>query len=331
IALTEVDAEEAWPLKGYPEHGPHRDEPYFGVYQALIEKTLAIARDDGISLLITGDGGDELVGAWIYDPFGLARQGAFRKAWREAHFYSRTVGFKSRGQFLMGILPRLLFKNRPIAGQRVSCPRWIHRDFARRTGLLEMIALQQGNRLQTPVHQRKAILLSPALARWLRWLERSYAQFAIQFSAPWTDRRLVEFILSIPQWVVHQSAEPKRLARQSMRGIMPERTRVEAGKREPDRLFQLGMKIHGRLTIEYLVSTASAGIRGYVDKEVLLEEYRQYLAGKMPRHDLWAPLTLEMWLRAFWRRESGRTRAQASGPLSSANILRSSSGTSVCP
>ncbi|HLU99740.1 MAG TPA: asparagine synthase-related protein, partial [Acidobacteriota bacterium] len=47
IALTEVDAEEAWPLKGYPEHGPHRDEPYFGVYQALIEKTLAIARDDG--------------------------------------------------------------------------------------------------------------------------------------------------------------------------------------------------------------------------------------------------------------------------------------------
>lgn len=324
IALTEVDAEEAWPLKGYPEHGPHRDEPFFGVYQALLEKTLATARDNGTSLLLTGDGGDELVGAWVYDPIGLALRGSLRPAWRETRPYLRTAGFRSRRQFLMTVLPRLLHRNGlAFAGQTRSCPSWIHRDFARRTGLLDLIANDQKNRLQSPVEQRKAILLSPALGRWLRWLERSYARFSIQFSAPWTDRRLVQFILSIPQWVVHQSTEPKRLVRQSMRDIMPETTRLEAGKREPDRLFQLGMKIHGRVTIERLVSTASAGIRGYVDKKILLEDYRQYLAGRMPRHDLWAPLTLEMWLRAFWRGKPGRTRVVEENllPLTTSSVI----------
>ncbi len=34
--VTEVMAEEAWPLKGYPAHGPDRDEPFIGVYQPLL-------------------------------------------------------------------------------------------------------------------------------------------------------------------------------------------------------------------------------------------------------------------------------------------------------
>jgi hypothetical protein len=50
----EVKAEASAPLARYPEHGPHRDEPYIGAYQPLLEAGLAAARDDGMRADVVG-------------------------------------------------------------------------------------------------------------------------------------------------------------------------------------------------------------------------------------------------------------------------------------
>jgi asparagine synthase (glutamine-hydrolysing) len=153
--VTEVCADDAWPLSGYPDHTPHRDEPYIGVYQPLIEHTLSAARSEGMGYVLSGDRGDLLVGDALFDHLGLLRSGRLRTLREELREQScrsgAPVSTVVRRHLLrplllnlwpQGRLDRLREPVRRMLGSSQpseSYPDWVRLEFARRIGLDEIV------------------------------------------------------------------------------------------------------------------------------------------------------------------------------------------------
>jgi asparagine synthase (glutamine-hydrolysing) len=130
--------------------------------------------------------------------------------------------------------------------------------------------------------------------------ERSHARSGLGYADPWSDRRIARFVLAAPPRIVQSIQEPKRLAREAIRGIMPEGVRQAAHKSIPSALFERGFKDAAQGTVRALMTGSQMALRGYIHEGALRDSYESYLQGLPPRHDFWWPLSLEMWLRRFW-------------------------------
>ena len=149
-------------------------------------------------------------------------------------------------------------------------------------------------------HQRYRQIFSSAAVRVAADTERMQASFGIAYADPWSDRRLAEFVLAAPQWIVHRYSEPKRLARQAMREIIPPNLAHQPAKITPATLYYRGFKERAVETIFDLIDHAVADDRGYIDKGTLRDAYEKYLRGITPRYEFWWAWSLEMWLRSFF-------------------------------
>jgi asparagine synthase (glutamine-hydrolysing) len=198
---------------------------------------------------------------------------------------------------------RVLRMRRRLRGSEPSpYPNWVRPEFAEKIGLAEIIEQSSPNSSITDHarHMRYGRIWSFGPSRLLLLYERLRARFGQGFADPWSDRRLAEFVLAVPQWRVQRVGESKRIARQAMRGVMPEQVRQEAGKIEPVSLFDLGFKERAKDTVLDLSTDTQAAARGYLDEKVLRGYYESFLRNEPVQHDFWWPLTLEMWLRRYW-------------------------------
>jgi len=319
FSVTDVWADEAWPLKDYPAHGPDRDEPYIGPYQVLEEKTMAVARSEGMGLVIGGDRGDQIVGDGVVDHLGLLRAGELGTLWAQLRAQGRRSSATLPRLALTWLLKPLLFEIWPqgtewaldkyhkLQGDEVlpPYPDWVRPEFAERVNLAEIV--RQNEKPRSDVRNlarrmRYESVFAFGAVRGMVWTERNEARFGLGFADAWSDRRLASFVLSIPQWRIQRVGEPKRVARQAMRSIMPEQVRQKAGKiAHPAPLYYRALREQAKTTILDLITDSRAAALGYVDEDKLCRHYQSILGG-VPDYRLyfWWTLTLEWWLRQHW-------------------------------
>jgi asparagine synthase (glutamine-hydrolysing) len=309
---TDIPVDEACPLMEYPKHGPDRDEPYIGVYQALIERTLDAARADGVALMLSGDRGDLVSGGWVLDYLSLLRARRWRDLWSEFQTQSRLSGASlSRvvAENLYTVLPALarhrlrrVVRARP-AIPRAKYPGWLDSSFAKRVDLAE-IARRSGIQPKVDGYSRRMryeYIFTLMHMRGMVWSERTYAKFGQCFADPWSDRRIASFALAVPQQVLNRPGElNKRLVRQAMQGIMPEPVRQAARKIVPSPVYQRALKEQAKDTVRMLIRDSRAALHGYIDEKLFGEHYEALLNGGRQHHCFWWTLTLEMWLRECW-------------------------------
>jgi asparagine synthase (glutamine-hydrolysing) len=316
--VTDVPVDEAWPLKDYPAHGPDRDEPFIGAYQALIERTLAAAASNGMGLTLSGDRGDLMVGDVVVDHPGLLWAGELPTLWDQLRAHGRwrntTLGWVVMSQLLKPLLLNLwpqgtewaLDKRRKLRGYEAPTPypNWVRSEFAERVGLAEIVQQneepQSTNMSGLARRMRYKLVFAFMHMRGMVWSERTGARFGLGFADPWSDRRLAEFVLAVPQWRIQRVREPKRIARQAMRGIMPEEVRKETRKISPNPVYERAIREQARDTILDLIKDSRAAACGYLDEGVLRGHYQSILRGEPDHPGLWWALTLEMWLRRYW-------------------------------
>ena len=150
--------------------------------------------------------------------------------------------------------------------------------------------------------ERYRLLFVSMHMRGMVWSERTNAAFGLGFVDPWSDRRLAELVLAVPQAVLNRPGElGKRLVREAMRGIMPEEFRRTAAKIVPQPLFDRALRRDAVGTIRHLLIDMEADRRGYLDGEALRGHYDDVVAGGRAHVTLWWAITLEMWLRRYWR------------------------------
>jgi asparagine synthase (glutamine-hydrolysing) len=315
----DVPTEQAWPLIDYPAHGPDRDEPYIGVYQALIELDLAMARERNVGLLMSGDRGDLLTAGWSFDYWGMLLKGHWRVLWNElradSQFRQRSIVRIMRRHLFLPMLVKmwpqhraswLREKIRRSLGRpqpQKGYPPWVCDDFARRSCLEQTV--RQYHAPVSPIREfgrkwRYEMIFTHMHMRGVVWSERNQARFGIGFADPWSDRRLAEFVLAIPHEIVNRPREYKRLTQKAMQGVMPEEVRNSVSKILPTPYYFHAFRENARSTISDLIENSTAHDRGYIDKAALRTEYRSILRGNLDHPNFWWALTVEMWLRQFW-------------------------------
>lgn len=316
LPLTYVQADTAWPLKHYPAHGPDRDEPYVAIFRALNDRTLAAARAEGMGWMFTGGLGDVTVGEDVFDYLTLLRKGQLQRLSDELRAHGRLWGVGRRDlvrSYILAPLADFVWPpglanglREPLLGRALRRPRpyppWVREDFARRVDLADIVRQSVP---RAPVsglarRQRYQTVFSPANAQDVTSWERSNSRFGLGDIDPFSDRRVVSFVLAVPQRVLARAGESKLLLRRSMRGIMPEEVRREAGKILPQPLLDAAVNRHARDTVLDLITEPNAEARGYIDGQLLANEMAAVWRGEHKRPYYWFTLSLEMWLRGYW-------------------------------
>ena len=271
------------------------------------------ARSDGAGLVLSGDRGDLMVGDVVFDHLGLLQAGQLSTLWDQLRAHARRSKVSLGWVALSQLLKPLLLETWPWGAERAlglrrrlrrserppPYPPWVRPEFAERIGLAEIV--QGGEPQPTMKNQarrmRYELIFTPMHMRGMVWSERSWARYGLGFADPWSDRRLAEFVLAVPQWRIQRVGESKRIARLAMRGLMPEQVRRKTAKIAPTPLYHRALREQARGTVLGLLTSSRAAARGYLDEGALRDYYGRFVRGGPERPEFWWYLTLEMWLR----------------------------------
>lgn len=305
LRATAFPAQDSWPLAGYPDHAPDEDDPYSWVYQALMERTLVRCRSDGVGTVLNGDRGDEMTGDWVFDELGMLRAGHLGAALTDIRAAGPSAPVRARTVLrpvLQRHVPRLTERRRSRRQGGPSWPSWVPDQVAVRHDLGDLVAEARrpsafGGAARSLRHQRA---FSAQSARIAVLRERTRARVGMGFADPYSDRRVVQLVLSMPQWLLQRRTQPKALARAAMVGVMPEQALLTAQKTIPYSFFDHGFRDRAVPTVESLLTGSHAAARGWLDVPALERVYGHYVRTGQGDDDFWWPLTVEMWLRRWW-------------------------------
>ena len=310
LANVAVDGDDRWPLAGYPDGAPDRDDPFIWPYQRLHERTIDRAAATGVGVLMTGDRGDELLGDWVFDEPGLLRAGRPRTAVDELREAARSERRSTGATMRRHLIRPWLWHHAPRAAARMDrrgadvpppAP-WIPEAVARRVDLRDLIA--DATRVPRFDGYARSLryqrLTFAQAARIATAGERARARSGLGYADPFADRRLVELVLALPQWQIQGRRRPKHLLRQAMRGVMPEDVRRRAGKSIPVSLFDRGLRDRSVATVRSLLTDSHAAQRGWLDAASARDAYEGYVRTGAARYDFWWPLIVEWWIRRWW-------------------------------
>jgi asparagine synthase (glutamine-hydrolysing) len=237
------------PLARYPEHGPHRDEPYIGATRRLLEAGLAAAATTACAHVV-GRPRRPRGGRLVADYLDWLRRGAGATS-RTRCATRRPVPGRERGPACRGRPParprrravaawRWRGRARPPAPRRAStrgdppgCAPTSWRAAASTRPRARRRAARRRSRAR-PAH-RYGLVFVPMHMRGMVWSERTNAAFGLGFVDPWSDRRLAEFVAGDPagRRSTARASSASGSSASAMRGVMPEELR-ERGQDRPE-------------------------------------------------------------------------------------------------
>jgi asparagine synthase (glutamine-hydrolysing) len=296
-----VHAEELWRLESGEAVPFSPDTPFLGwrtCYQEILRRLGA----RGSRVLLLGHGGDDLLrgSSLVYaerlrrGDLGTVRE-VFHYAADRREPWARTFYRLLGRPFLPAAADRLL-RSAVGIGSSNSLPPWLQPSFARRIDL-------SGTPGDRPSSSRRAmsdnLLAKPWYWRLVNWHERTAAALGFEVRHPFLDRRLLEFVLTIPGEQLFRLDRSKNLLRRAMAGILPERIRNR--KRKTSFTPFLGSMVWDRASeeVKELLRAPLAADLGFVDGGKLRSAYLEFpeRGTDESRRALWCAITLEIWLR----------------------------------
>lgn len=317
MPVVHVPGDDAWPTSDFPRYPPDIDEPLIGPFRALNRRLASAAAADDVEVVLTGLRGDTMMGLGIAEYLDDLVRGRWGRFWRQLQAHTAATGTPirrlleiyvwrelrhlmwppTRAPSLRASLRRLLRRSDPV-------PRWVSADLARKTDLVSLIDSDQPDISGSGFARRERIsaVLSASDVREIGWLDRLYSQSGVRVTDPWSDRRIAEFAVAVPQRVLNSPDADKRLAHEAMAGLLPDAIHSQLSKGSLKPLFDAGLRSLGRPTVESLFTDSVASEMGFVDEGALRDRYEVYAAGGPGDFRLWWAITLEMWLRAHCAR-----------------------------
>jgi asparagine synthase (glutamine-hydrolysing) len=191
-----------------------------------------LAKENDVTVLLDGQGADELLGGYeqFFEPYLASLAPAEREAERAIIAQRYPLGLASARQRLSRSLPRRI-------AHRVAGLSGAGSDAA--FGLRWPIAERMYRELPQPnrppgFHPLAAALhcdmLDATLPVLLRYGDRNSMAHSREVRLPFCDHRLAEFVFSLPPAYLMGGAETKRLLRESLVGILPEKIRTRWNK-----------------------------------------------------------------------------------------------------
>lgn len=307
-----IDNKDA-PLLAVPP-GPSSFQPdlpvgqlvYFARNQHLADRMA----EHGSRVLLRGFGGDQItwgdVGLLPFEIGDHLVTGRWGRALRSTRQWA-IAGKAPSHQVLWrgGIWPLLPRQIRKYASSfAVPLGGWFHPEFVRRLDLRDATLEPPSDirfRLPSQANQYGMISEMTQLVGWEFILDHG----CVDCRFPFFDRRLVEFALATPMEKMVSPTEPRRLARQALRDLLPPEIQSRRTKQGPDEaVYRTFSRDAARLAP--LVEDSLAARHGFVDRKVFKDTFELARFGtKVATPQLLKTFALEFWLRSLRDRHGG--------------------------
>lgn len=319
-----VDVETVLPFSTLPDGFPA--EPTTAIINSKRRRlTNELFSSHGVTTLLTGDGGDAVLGAWSGvvpphlsdplfsgDPLGTL---SALKAWAEDCAETRSWSY----WMLRGVIEPTLdhLRDRQIqTGKVLPLPEWIEPQYAKENHLLKRDRKRMATRCKHPGRQQiwdrlwaHALSVASVPSHMKTYSER----------APLLYRPLVEFMFAIP-W--EQKLRPRCdrfLQRRALKGVLPETVRRRAYKAIGTWPFVEGLR-RSKLWVEYLCDSPKMAELGLARRDEWRKAVKQATLGQTHGDRFFLTgVALEAWLKEL---SAWRTERKAKGHLRGDPILR---------
>jgi asparagine synthase (glutamine-hydrolysing) len=316
IPAYEVSVRHNMPMSDYPQRRPHFDDPYLLGYSAGVDEVNRMAAATEARTMLSGYRGDLLAGEAIVDYPGLLRRGQIKSLYRELRMQADWRGSSItsvaknflaapiRDHYLdIGVLKRArqaLRLRRHRSGAIQLYPPWIAADFTRELQLAEFLSSRDLPRSTGVARtQRLRGILMPSHMRGIIREERDCAHAGLRFVDVWSDIRLAEFAIAVPQRVWNTTGEHKRLVRTALTRFLPVDVTRQIRKIYPTPVYDRAMRNEAAGAVRELLTHPLIAQYGFVDVRLLRDSYESFVAGGSEPRGLWSALCLERWLRSY--------------------------------
>ncbi len=282
---------------------------------AMSDSLKRIARDHGIRVMLTGNGGDDwLTGSPYYyaDLLRRLRAAAFV---RQVNWDYRA-GLIARPMFSVlnyGIwpcLPKAARRAAKLAWSPSRVPDWLEPAFAARIGLRDRLRRAAGPQSEPTFAQNdlRHHLNSGWHAHGVEMLDRSAARSGLELRHPFHDRRVVEFALALPEDQRRREDRSKFVLREAMSGCLPERVRTRRDKADFSHVFA---EVLGTADVRPFFEAPVTASLGWLRRDHTRRTYER-MAGAYAAGDatytvyvrrLWMLLGIEIWLKSGFERD----------------------------
>ena len=272
----------------------HQDEPFGSTSIYAQWEVMKLAKKCGVTVLLDGQGGDELLGGYLPSFYYLFRETFQRREWRrlsrELKGFWRYHPTAFTDVLFHGLIPR--FRN--AIGKKID---WAQDGFQKK--FLRSIPQPSkfGTALNNYLYQ---CFRSTTLPRLLHYEDRNSMAFSMEARLPFLDFRLVEYIFSLPSEQKIREGITKVVLRNAMKQHLPNEVRNRHDKMgfvTPDDVWfksVLKEKILG------VLNSKSFSDRGYFVAGKTREIFEDCCEGKRRiGPTIWRWVNLELWLRTF--------------------------------
>lgn len=214
----------------------HQDEPFGSTSIYAQWHVFKLAGQNGVKVMLDGQGADEIL-AGYHSFFAPRLAGLFRslrwlklcqeiRAMQAIHNYNLGFAVKHMANVL---LPEALRqKARALTGRMHVNPEWMDIDRLGANPIDPYTAA--GAKTDTISELSFTQVLTTNLPMLLHWEDRNSMAHSVESRVPFLDYRLVEFVLGLPDDFKLNMGVTKRVLRQGMKGILPERIRLRMDK-----------------------------------------------------------------------------------------------------
>jgi asparagine synthase (glutamine-hydrolysing) len=273
----------------------YQDEPFGSTSIFAQWEVMRLARQRGVTVLLDGQGGDELFGG--YPPsYGYLFYEKLRH-WRLGRLWKELEGFRKHHTANMLAVTVSRWIGAQVSRWMEKKIDWAEEPFQRKYLRYIPRPSKFENDLDNYLYH---CLRSTTLPRLLHYEDRNSMAFSIEARLPFLDFRLVEYIFSLPTDQKIKDGITKIVLREAMKGTLPEPVRNRYDKMgfiTPENIwFRTVLKEN----INEVIRSKSFAGRGYLIVGKVKKAFEDFCNGKADlTQAIWRWVNTELWFRMF--------------------------------
>lgn len=265
-------------------------EPFGGTSIYAQYRVFKLAKEQGVTVTLDGQGADELLAGYsgypghrllsIIESDGFWAAHKYVKRWMQAPGRSYTLAWLYLARIL---LPNNLYAWVRKKMGRDFTPAWLNTSVLKQAGVDFNEHRSHLSKENKGIRVKEALassLTHRGLASLLRHGDRNSMAFSIESRVPFLSLPLAEFLLSLPEnYLVSDDGTTKHIFREAMRGIVPDEIldrKDKIGFATPEHQWLMSMTD----VIEQWI--AEAPEIEFINKNAIQQEFDQVKQGKRP-------------------------------------------------